>query len=301
MYRTIDASFWTDPKIQKLQPKERVVFMYLLTGPHSHVGGLYYLPIKYISLHTGLSDRVSGVALDTLSDIDLIRYDDRREVVWVVNMFRYQGRGIKNEQAVANIIPSLHGSPLIDDFLRVYPKVIKHLHPEPSLKKQKIPPSLRYRVLERDGFRCAYCGVSSSAAPLEVDHVVPSSKGGVTEEENLKTSCWNCNSGKSDRVSSPKDRVSGFGTQDQKQDLEREQERGRADSNKLPSTVIIRFPVVGSEGEVEITESSVDEWKSAYPAVDVDQELREMRAWLLANTKKQKTARGSLQSFEGRR
>jgi hypothetical protein len=36
---------------------------------------------------------------------------------------------------------------------------------------------------------------------LEVDHVIPESRGGATELGNLKTACWACNSGKSDRVS----------------------------------------------------------------------------------------------------
>jgi hypothetical protein len=42
----------------------------------------------------------------------------------------------------------------------------------------------------------------------------------------------------------------------------------------------------------EIPQSTVDDWKQAYPAVDVEQELREMRAWANANTAKRKTARG---------
>lgn len=41
-----------------------------------------------------------------------------------------------------------------------------------------------------------------------------------------------------------------------------------------------------------ISEKELEEWKKAFPAVNVEQELREMRAWCLANPTMRKTARG---------
>ena len=60
---------------------------------------------------------------------------------------------------------------------------------------------MRYNALKRDGFRCVLCGASSDdgATRLEVDHIIPVSKGGLTEITNLRTLCHNCNSGKSDK------------------------------------------------------------------------------------------------------
>jgi len=46
----------------------------------------------------------------------------------------------------------------------------------------------------------------------------------------------------------------------------------------------------GSEWVVPLT--TVEEWTQSYPAVDVPQELREMRAWANANPAKRKTSRG---------
>ena len=63
-----------------------------------------------------------------------------------------------------------------------------------------IPAQLRFRVLQRDNFRCQYCGVSArEGAMLQVDHVVPYSEGGETTEGNLITACEQCNLGKSAR------------------------------------------------------------------------------------------------------
>lgn len=58
---------------------------------------------------------------------------------------------------------------------------------------------LRFKVLQRDRFRCCACGASPSVTPgvvLEVDHIKPWSKGGETVFENLQTLCLACNQGK---------------------------------------------------------------------------------------------------------
>ena len=63
--------------------------------------------------------------------------------------------------------------------------------------------SLRRSILERDGYRCRYCGVGTSDEPhllLEVDHIVPVSKGGLTSVDNLQTLCWRCNRSKGARM-----------------------------------------------------------------------------------------------------
>jgi HNH endonuclease len=66
--------------------------------------------------------------------------------------------------------------------------------------RDAVPPQLRFRVLQRDGFRCQYCGRSArDGAILHLDHVVPFSAGGETTEENLISACDQCNLGKSAR------------------------------------------------------------------------------------------------------
>lgn len=57
---------------------------------------------------------------------------------------------------------------------------------------------LRIAILERDGYRCVYCGRSATDVVLEVDHVLPRSRGGTDEPTNLVTGCQDCNGGKSD-------------------------------------------------------------------------------------------------------
>jgi hypothetical protein len=63
----------------------------------------------------------------------------------------------------------------------------------------------RFRVLERDGFCCVYCGKSAVdgvclSVAFHLDHVYPRSRGGSDLMSNLATSCSDCNAGKGDSV-----------------------------------------------------------------------------------------------------
>ena len=57
---------------------------------------------------------------------------------------------------------------------------------------------LRIAVLNRDGFRCVYCGRTSAETTLQVDHVLPRAAGGGDLATNLVTACFDCNNGKRD-------------------------------------------------------------------------------------------------------
>jgi hypothetical protein len=62
---------------------------------------------------------------------------------------------------------------------------------------------LRNAIKDRDGHACVSCGVSVAAEPhllLEVDHIMPVSRGGLSVAENLQTLCWRCNRSKGARI-----------------------------------------------------------------------------------------------------
>lgn len=69
-------------------------------------------------------------------------------------------------------------------------------------KSRNVSLSLRLKVLNRDNFKCIFCGKSPATdfgTKLHIDHIVPFSKGGKSTLENLQTLCEECNLGKSDR------------------------------------------------------------------------------------------------------
>ena len=67
-------------------------------------------------------------------------------------------------------------------------------------ERAKMTKELRELVLRRDDYTCQLCGASRYDEPnllLEVDHIVPVSRGGKTVLDNLQTLCWRCNRTKS--------------------------------------------------------------------------------------------------------
>lgn len=69
------------------------------------------------------------------------------------------------------------------------------------IDSEQVPDSLRYQVLKEAAGRCALCGVTKDEYPLEVDHIIPRSKGGKTVYENLQVLCTRCNRAKSNKDS----------------------------------------------------------------------------------------------------
>lgn len=64
--------------------------------------------------------------------------------------------------------------------------------------RRKVSKGLRFDVMNRDGFRCRYCGAAQAdGAVLHVDHFVAVSNGGSNDIDNLVTACLDCNLGKS--------------------------------------------------------------------------------------------------------
>lgn len=74
-----------------------------------------------------------------------------------------------------------------------YPKA-----PKDGYAKGQIPDRIRRQVLERDGFRCRYCGLVVDRPAM--DHIIPERRGGPTSVDNLVAACVRCNAKKYDRT-----------------------------------------------------------------------------------------------------
>lgn len=80
--------------------------------------------------------------------------------------------------------------PIVGGALRV-PRVV-HLHrydrtPRPSVRLT------RRNLMLRDAHECQYCGKRPPTRELNIDHVLPRSRGGEDSWENLVTACRVCN------------------------------------------------------------------------------------------------------------
>jgi 5-methylcytosine-specific restriction endonuclease McrA len=66
-----------------------------------------------------------------------------------------------------------------------------------NIRKSK---TKRITVYTRDKFTCQYCGIKPGVGKLTLDHVMPESRGGATEPDNLVTACKPCNNQKADKT-----------------------------------------------------------------------------------------------------
>lgn len=94
-----------------------------------------------------------------------------------------------NENEIIEIISKLkqknNGRYVVDD---IWDSICR-------VERGKVSNKLRFAIYERDGYCCRSCG---SSANLEVDHILPISKGGKSNVDNLQTLCHTCNYFKSD-------------------------------------------------------------------------------------------------------
>lgn len=113
-------------------------------------------------------------------------------------VFEYVSAGGNSSQRSTIVFDA----PTIEATSEYISKKIKYLK---SAKGQRalMTNSLRTAIKERDNYTCQMCSVSvmdQSLLLLEIDHIIPVSKGGMSTDDNLQTLCWKCNRTKSDKI-----------------------------------------------------------------------------------------------------
>ena len=95
-----------------------MLFVYLLTSPHSNSAGYYRLPLLYASHDLGKgSERVSE-GLRNLSERGFIAYDEGLEVVLIRNFLKYNQIQNQNQaKGTAKVASSMPDGPLLLEFL----------------------------------------------------------------------------------------------------------------------------------------------------------------------------------------
>jgi 5-methylcytosine-specific restriction endonuclease McrA len=74
-------------------------------------------------------------------------------------------------------------------------RLVRYVRIPRDVHRRKIT---RKAVLARDAYTCQYCG--REAGGLTVDHVIPRSRGGTSEWDNIVASCAPCNRKKGNRL-----------------------------------------------------------------------------------------------------
>jgi 5-methylcytosine-specific restriction endonuclease McrA len=79
-------------------------------------------------------------------------------------------------------------------FLKRHPEAIEKARLRNKARRLKI----RFLILKKYDFTCQYCGRKAPQVILQIDHVIPKSRGGKNSTDNYKIACKDCNIGKGD-------------------------------------------------------------------------------------------------------
>jgi hypothetical protein len=127
-YGQLHESFWTDIKVKRLSPNEKLLMLWFILGPQKHFSGLYHVDLELASKQTGISKSAILRGVNALSDQGMIVYDSANEVIWVKNLVKWflynlgDGKGFSenHRKGIAKQLRLFDSSPLIKDFLEYY-------------------------------------------------------------------------------------------------------------------------------------------------------------------------------------
>lgn len=169
----------------------------------------------------------------------------------------------------------------------------------------------RDRIIARDKGKCVECG---SGHKIHIDHIVPVSKGGTSDDKNLRVLCKKCNLKKGNRTQAV---IELSTTQHQSNELASR----RTDSLNLvtdslnpqlglldscvetgipsPTPASLTFPCDGKPDSWGLLDEQLDQWQELYPSLDVAAECRSALAWVLAVPSRRKTHGGMTRFLVG--
>ncbi|GAC1413839.1 MAG: hypothetical protein NVSMB66_6450 [Candidatus Doudnabacteria bacterium] len=98
--RIVNTRFWIDDYIGKLDPVEKLLFLYFITSPASDICGVYEIPLKVVAADTGIDMGIVSEILKRFSRDKKIFYT--KGWVGVKNFIKHQSLNPKVEAGIKN-------------------------------------------------------------------------------------------------------------------------------------------------------------------------------------------------------
>lgn len=91
VYRTIQMSFWTDPKLlDDFTPEDKYFYLYLMTNPYTNLLGCYEISLKQMSYETGYSKETVERLLDRFEEVHgVIEYSKATKEIYLKNWYKH--------------------------------------------------------------------------------------------------------------------------------------------------------------------------------------------------------------------
>ncbi|NCC62545.1 MAG: hypothetical protein EOM12_16775, partial [Verrucomicrobiae bacterium] len=87
-YRTLKMSLWSDPFIESLSPLGKLLYLYLITSPHTNNMGILEVSRKRIEMETGIDGKSVNLEMENLKAAGKIIEVDG--VIWLVKFISNQ-------------------------------------------------------------------------------------------------------------------------------------------------------------------------------------------------------------------
>lgn len=142
--RMIDTKFWTDDYVlNQLNPIDKLLYLYLITNPYTDISGVYELPIKLMSVETGIDiENIKNACLPRLEQDGKIIY----RFGWIA-IKNFQKHQMKNPKVEAGMKAGLEKAPKeIQEFM----SNDTLLKPMDSLRKGPLNINTNYNIYNYD-------------------------------------------------------------------------------------------------------------------------------------------------------
>lgn len=177
-YRTVKMSFWNDPYVEDLNPKEKLFYLYLFTGPHTNNLGILEISKKKMSFESGLSpDEIDEILSVFERDGKVVLEGN---VIWLVKFIKNQTTtSQKMIQGLFKLIPEISSPAICKQVCETYPHIFKKMDtpsnpnntvsiPLENVSKEKSKGNTSSIPLENSDFNQKGNGMDRVPIPLEV-------------------------------------------------------------------------------------------------------------------------------------
>ncbi len=118
-YQRVLVKIWHDEKVLTLTDNEKLLFVYLLTSPHSNAIGTFVLKKGYVADDLQWSVKRTVRNIDALTNKELIQYDKAVGVLTVCHYLRYNPIENPNQLISAvRLFRALPRSPILSNLAR---------------------------------------------------------------------------------------------------------------------------------------------------------------------------------------
>ena len=121
-YRTVRMSFWHDPYTESLTVGQKLMYLYLFTGPHTNNLGLAEISERKIAFETGISSRdVSENLARFEADKKIVRDGQK---IWLAKFIKHQTTtSEKLLIGLKKLVPEIGSAKIISAASILYPHI----------------------------------------------------------------------------------------------------------------------------------------------------------------------------------